>query len=494
MTTVQQPPAAVGAETTGTETGAALERRGHLAIDPNQTELTPEQRAAFRALGVDPNDPVAQAHCRRFIHVCQMWGVDPWSGEIHLVQRGRVTRDKTGAVSDTRTWTIQVGIDGYRRRAREAGNDPNCPIRLIGGVKWMWSAGGDPSDERAWRPVQDPQTGDVVMHPVWWAAWPDNWPHPAMAKAVAVVEDKKTGKRWTEEFVAHWGMYAVHEQVYENGKRRYDEHGRPVMRLGQFWAKGGAHQLAKCAEAGLLRKLFHGYFHGVYIQEEMAQAEAEAARAEAEVIARLRREAYQAAQEGAQESRPGGGADPAPVQETVAAEGGDEPAGTAGQAADDAEAGPAASAAEGGEPATIPPLEPLTEQQRREYLLDELEWMSGLVGQSATDALVKRAGKPIAAMPTEELQSWVAAFRQVAVAALRSQGRAEEAEVYGSWSAGFAGPVDFLLGRTDTPEGAASGGEPAGQGEPHRFTPEPGDDSRCVECGGYEDDTWHQAA
>src|ERR1044072_3362183 len=73
--------------------GVIQRTTGSLTISPDQKVLTPEQKAAFSSLGVDPNDPVARAHVRRLVHVCPLWNLDPWSNEIYLVQRGKPPRN-----------------------------------------------------------------------------------------------------------------------------------------------------------------------------------------------------------------------------------------------------------------------------------------------------------------------------------------------------------------------------------------------------------------
>lgn len=481
--------------------------RGHLAIDPDQTMLTPEQKAAFRALGVDPDDPIARAHVRRFLHVCQLWGVDPWSGEIHLVQRGKLFTNRDGQDVDNRSWTIQTGIDGYRRRARELSADPACPVRWIGKAKWYWSAGGPPGDERSWRPVEDPDTGDVVMQPVWWAAWPDDWPHPKMAKAVITVEDKATGERRIEEFVAHWSMFAAYEAVWEGRQKKIDPNtGEPMMKLGAFWAKGPAHMLGKAAEANLLRAVFHGYFHGVYTTEEMARADAEAAAADAETLAQMRREAYQAAQttgrpavvQGAVEPRPESEPVPAAevvseVAQTLTAPQGDVE-NTGGTTAPDGDADAPASATQPSTPTPGPPadqpahqaaetVDPIDDATRRAYLMGEIDFITEVIGTRFGDIIAHRAGRNIGDIPTGELQVFVGSYRPYLANTLRQQGRGDEAAVYETWDRTVAGPVDFLLGRTDTPDAASVG--------PHPFAPREDDDSRCEDCGGFEDDPCH---
>lgn len=429
----------------GVKKGAATTKVGSLTFTSDQTALTPEQRAALSSLNIDPDDPVARAHWRRFMHVCQLWNVDPWSGEIHLVQRGTIWDDGT----DKRSWTIQTGIDGYRRRAREISANPDSPVRWIGKAKWFWSYGDDDPDGRGWTQVRDEDTGDMVMEPVWYSAWPDNREPPALAKAVIITEDKATGERRVEQFTANWRMFAVYEQVWQGRKKVLNDDGSPKMKLGSFWAKGPQHMLAKCAEAQALRAIFHGHFHGVYTNEEMNRADADNAHDLEEAAARRRRDAFRQAQLDAEQV----------VEET----------GAAGEAANVIRAAALAAAQdvvakpkvltgtiEPDTPDPIPLADALAqtlalpEPRRLELLHAEIDWITRLLGANVRNALTRRVRRNLDKLTADELLDLVGPMRATTVIPhLRAADRNDEADAYASFGPRFVGSVEVLTGHAD---------------------------------------------
>lgn len=503
---------------------------GSLTITPDQTTLTPEQKAAFQSLGIDPNDPVARAHVRRFLHTCQIWGVDPFAGEIHLVQRGKPPQ-KPGE-KDTRTWTIQVALNGYRRRAREVSASDASRLRWIGKARWYWTGGDD--DPNGFRPVEDPKTGDIIMRAVWWEVWPDNRPAPAAAKAVIDVEDKVTGERWTEEFVAHWEMFAAYEQVWENNRKVFKD-GKPVLKLGTFWEKGKAHMLAKCAETSVLRAVFHGAYnhpeHGtVYSAEEMSRADADAARQLEDAVAERRREAYRKAQEYAENAITASGASgtaadairqaardfadaSAPpsvivstvvgateTDDTTGATGAatDAPAGAPTAAQADAQPDPGADA--GPEPARLSDVLPqavqLTEEERRMLLREEIKWIGEELNERLDVKIATRARKTFTDINSAELLRTLGPLRELTIIPhLRQTDRAHMADSYAKWGPNFVGTVDVLCGLADPADMTDVVRQTMTaldrQQAPHPFDPRQDDDSRCTRCNGYEDDEVH---
>lgn len=71
-----------------------------------------------------------------------------------------------------------------------------------------------------------------------------------------------------------WGVVYFHEvaqttDVWENGRKTGEK------RFTRFWEESGIHQLAKCAEADGLRKAFEEECGGVYLHEEMLQADSD---------------------------------------------------------------------------------------------------------------------------------------------------------------------------------------------------------------------------
>lgn len=482
----------------GVRRGGVLQKAaGSLTISPDQTVLTPEQKAAFSSLGVDVNDPVARSWVRRFVHVCQTWNVDPWSnGEIYLVQRGSIWSNGT----DKRTWTIQTGIDGYRRRARDASAEPGASLKLIGKARWYWSGGDE--DERSWRAVEDPETGDVIMRSVWWEGWPDTRDHPQMAKAVITVEDAH-GNRRNEEFVAHWKMFAAYEDDYEgtgdNRKRKIDPAtGKTAQKLGKFWDRGAAHMLAKCAESQVLRATFHGAYHDpkygitVYTAEEMSRADTDAARELEDAASQRRREAFRKAQESADDviadtGATGGDADEirgaALLTAAHIAERTDAPSSViSGTVEPD---GPEQQVEEPPRVADVFNHLAMTEEDRVRHLLQEISWIGDELNQRLDVAIVRRARKNLESMDSAELLRWVGPLRdKMIIPHLRATDRAAMADAYAGFGPHYIGSVDVLTGLADPRSDLASM-------QPHPFDAREDDDARCSECGGFEDDALH---
>lgn len=469
----------------GVRGGGVIQRAtGSLTISPDQKVLTPEQKAAFSSLGVDPNDDVARAHVRRLVHVCQLWNLDPWSNEIYLVQRGKAPNNPNQ--EDKRTWTIQTGIEGYRKRARTTG-------RWMGTAKWYWS--GNDDDSNSWRESTDPITGDLVMRRVWWEAWPTRRGDPGMAKAVIQVYGED-GVLRTEEFVAHWERYAVYEDVWEgsypNRKKKFNADGSPMQKPGKFWAPGSGHeQLAKCAEAAVLRQAFSNLYHGVYTTEEMGRADTDAARELEEAVTQQRRQAFRKAQESAADV----------IAETGAAGGdADEIRGaaltTAAQIADRASIIP--GTVEPDEPEIVEPPRvadvfnhlAMTEEDRLRLLREEIVWIGDLLDQRLDVAIIRRAKKNLDDMTSAELLGWVGPLRdKLAIPRLRADGRTAEADSYAGFGPHFIGSVDVLTGLADPVTDVTA---PVGDAvEPHPFDPREDDDARCSECAGFEDDASH---
>lgn len=247
--------------------------RGALTLRPDQVDLDPRQAAALVAIGIDVHtDPAVQPHIRPFMHMCQIRGLDPWAREAYLIGRG------TG---DNRKYTMQVGIDGYRKMAGNTG-------RFIRVKETLWT--GQEDDDRSW--YRDERG---VMRRVWWDQWPSSRGYPGAAKVVIEHYDE-SGEITETEAIADWTMYAPFSDKWEwhptqRGKKVYprDDEGKPIKVLNEMWTKGFAHMLAKCAEALAHRRAFPGTMNGIYVHEEMHRADVEE-RARVASIARTRRQ------------------------------------------------------------------------------------------------------------------------------------------------------------------------------------------------------------
>lgn len=136
--------------------------------------------------------------------------LDPIANQIYCIERGG-------------KYTIQVGIDGARLIAQRTG------------------------EYAGQKPIQ--WTGDGVT-------WVDVWlaDTPPAAARCGVLRKGFAEPLWA---VATWKAFAP---TY-NG------------RLSNMWANMGAHMLGKCAEMLALRKAFPMELSGLYVAEEMAQAD-----------------------------------------------------------------------------------------------------------------------------------------------------------------------------------------------------------------------------
>lgn len=152
---------------------------------------------------------VPQHEVNKFLLVAEATGLDPLSREIYLIARGG-------------RYTIQTAIDGYRKIAAA---DP--AYGGIPGCEWC-------DDDGVW--------GDV---------WPSSLGLPTASRA-HVARISQGGVTTITTHVALWSEYNAG---------------------GPMWKKMPSTMLSKCAEAGALRKAFPGRFHGVYVQEEMDQAD-----------------------------------------------------------------------------------------------------------------------------------------------------------------------------------------------------------------------------
>lgn len=152
-----------------------------------------------------------------FLTVAQRSGLDPFTKQIHFVKRWDTKQQReVGA--------FQVGIDGFRVIAARS-------PRYQGRVGPWWCG------------------KDGVWHELWTAEEP-----PFAAKVGVVVE----GYREPVYATARWLAY---RQTKKDGG------------LTRFWAEMGPEQLAKCAEALVLRIAFPNDLSGLETDDEMGQAD-----------------------------------------------------------------------------------------------------------------------------------------------------------------------------------------------------------------------------
>lgn len=190
-----------------------------LVLSESQETFTDKQVAALVQLGVQDATP---ADLAVFFHQCQRTGLDPFARQIYMIGRRQKNRDGQWVTKQT----IQTGIDGFRLIARRAA-DARGEVFSMDDVLWA-----------------DPDGG---WHDVW--VWPTP---PAAAKVtVHVGQGRFSAVAVTREYMPT-----------KNGEA-----------TGQ-WRSMPAVMIAKCAEALALRKAFPMDLSGVYMGEEMAQADA----------------------------------------------------------------------------------------------------------------------------------------------------------------------------------------------------------------------------
>lgn len=198
--------------------------RSEIALRPDQTNWTPAQVAALRQLGIED---APEGDLQVFFHVCQTTGLDPFRKQIYMI--GRRTKVKhwdeqqKRQVEDWITkYTIQTGIDGFRRNGHQAAKREGAAIRTDGPY-WQGADGGG-----------------------WQDVWLSDKP-PAAAKFVIF----RNGE-------AHTGIAMYREFV-----QTIPGSNAP----NSMWAKMPANQTAKCAEAQAWRRAYPDDFSGMQLED-----------------------------------------------------------------------------------------------------------------------------------------------------------------------------------------------------------------------------------
>lgn len=189
-----------------------------LSIVKDQEEFTPTQLAALRQLGVDQ---APEAELKMFLERCKRTGLDPFSRQIYMIGRNVKQGDQW-----VKRWTPQTSIDGARLIARRVADQSGAPYSTEGPF-WCDSSG----------------------------KWADVWLKPTPPAAAKYVVLYKGGSF--------------------TGLARFDSY-KAVNRKGEvigLWAKMADTMLAKCAEMQALRKAFPQDMSGLYVSEEMQQAD-----------------------------------------------------------------------------------------------------------------------------------------------------------------------------------------------------------------------------
>ena len=196
-----------------------------LAFSPDQTDFTPQQRAAFAQIGIEE---ATDDDIKVFFHQCRMTGLDPFRKQIYMIgRRTKVKEWNPETRQQEEKWvmkqTIQVGIDGYRLGGRRIVNALGIKLDQDGPY---WHDGSQ-----------------------WCDVWLDAANPPKAAKFTII----RDGEKYTA--IAN---YAEYVQTYNSQKGP-----QPTS----MWAKMPANQLAKCAEAAAWRHAFPDTFSGVVFTE-----------------------------------------------------------------------------------------------------------------------------------------------------------------------------------------------------------------------------------
>ncbi len=149
---------------------------------------------------------------RLFFYECRRRGVHPLDRLIYPVKRA-------GKVA------FQMGIDYLRAAGEETG-------RYVGQKPMQYGA-----------PIKQIIKGQEINVPEW-------------AEAIILRKDPESGEVVEIPHKVYWKEYFPGEE------------------MGFMWIKMPMNQLGKCAEAGAMRKAFPRKLGGLYINEEMEQAEA----------------------------------------------------------------------------------------------------------------------------------------------------------------------------------------------------------------------------
>ncbi|MBY8884805.1 recombinase RecT [Streptomyces sp. PTM05] len=189
-----------------------------------------------------------RGHLAMYFHYCVKTGLDPFARQIYLIGR-KNWKAENDPDEPEMTWTIQTGIDGFRATAHRAAARTGESISYEDTL--YFDAEG--KEYKVW--VQ---------------------PGPPAAVQVTVLRGQSRFP-----FIARWAEFAP---VYWDKKRN-------EYVLASMWRQMGSHMLRKCAEAGSLRMAAPHDLSGMYVDEEMAQADAEAVAGVAEDHARRLRAA-----------------------------------------------------------------------------------------------------------------------------------------------------------------------------------------------------------
>ncbi|MEU4028102.1 recombinase RecT [Streptomyces anulatus] len=183
-----------------------------------------------------------------FFHFCVRSGLDPFARQIYMIGR-KNWKAADDPDEPEKIWTIQTGIDGFRTVAHRAAAKAEESISYEDTV--YYDAEGH-------------------AHDVWLSK-----EYPAAVKVTVL----RGAARFP--FIARWEEFAP--TYYDTKQGAYV--------IAKMWRQMPAHMIRKCAEAGSLRMAAPQDLSGVYVDEEMARADADVVAREAEDVTRRLRQA-----------------------------------------------------------------------------------------------------------------------------------------------------------------------------------------------------------
>ncbi|NEC21798.1 recombinase RecT [Streptomyces parvus] len=266
-----EPATVEGAVVDKTQTASPVVRPSAIVLRADQDEFDHKQLSTLALLSPGLAD-APRGHLAMFFHYCVRTGLDPFARQIYMIGR-KNWRAADDPDEPKYIWTIQTGIDGFRTVAHRAAAKAGESISYEDTVYY---------------------DSEGNAHEVWLSK-----ANPTAVKVTVL----RGSSRFP--FVARWDEFAP---TYYDPK----EGGYVVAKM---WRQMPAHMVRKCAEAGSLRMAAPQDLSGLFVDEEMMRADAEAVVREAEDVTRRLRAA--AGLEASDSSGDGGKNEPA---DTLAAE------------------------------------------------------------------------------------------------------------------------------------------------------------------------------
>jgi phage recombination protein Bet len=209
--------------------GEEAQHKQVAAFNPGASDFEQFQLAVRRMLGLED---ASEGEMRLFWHLCQKSGLDPFNREIYMIGRNTEVANwepanpdepdgpKRKVVRWVTKYTVQVAINGFRKRAREIADVKGIELEMS---EPLWCG-----DDGVWRDV-----------------WPEK--RPPTASKFTVYRD---GKPFT--FIAHYDEYV---QTTKDGD------------ANSMWKKMPRNQTRKCAEANAIQMAFPDELGGLILED-----------------------------------------------------------------------------------------------------------------------------------------------------------------------------------------------------------------------------------